>query len=66
MDEDLGLQDLVKIILVHEIEVRHNSVWVCKTIKKDKKISLAKCKSKEIFWYKQKLKKKKRGITVRL
>ena len=53
MDKDLNLQDLVQTLLVYEVKVGHSNVWVYKTIKKDRKISLAKCKSKEIFGYKQ-------------
>ena len=49
VDKDLGLQNLVQTLLVYKAEVGHNSVWVCKTIKKDKKASLVKCESKEIL-----------------
>ena len=37
VDKDLGFQDLVQTLLVYEVEVGHNSVWICKTIKKDKR-----------------------------
>ena len=40
--EHLDLQDLVQTRLVHEIEVRHNSVLICRTMKRNRKISLAK------------------------
>ena len=49
VDKDLSLQDLVQTLLVYKTEVRHSSVWVCKTINKDKKTLLAKCESKEIL-----------------
>ena len=37
VDKDLGLQNLVQTLLVYKAEVGHSSMWVCKTIKKDKK-----------------------------
>ena len=60
VDKDLDLQDLVQTRLVYKVEVGHNNVWICKAINKDRKTSLAKCKSKEILG-KEKLKKKRRG-----
>ena len=42
MDEHLGLQNLVQTRLVHKIEVRHNGVLICRTMEKNRKISLAK------------------------
>ena len=50
VDEDLDLQDLVQTCLVYKVEVGHSNVCIYKAINKDKKKSLAKCKSKEIFW----------------
>ena len=50
--EYLGLQDLVQTQLVHETEVRHNIVLICRTMKRNRKISLAKVEPiKGIFTY---------------
>ena len=37
VDKDLGFQNLVQTLLVYEAEVGYSSVWICKTIKKDKR-----------------------------
>lgn len=49
VDEDLGLQNIVHAFLVYKTEVGHSNVWVYKTIKKDSKVTLAKCYSKGIL-----------------
>lgn len=58
MNEDLGLQDIVQALFVYKAEVGHNSVWVCRIIRRDRKVTLVQYKLKEIFGINKSLKKK--------
>ena len=42
MDKHFGFQDFVQALLVYKAKVGNGSVLICKTIRKNKKISLEK------------------------
>jgi len=67
VDKHFGLQDYVQTLLVHKVEVGDRSVFVCKTIGKDKKHHQSRIMQvRGNFMHKHKQKEKEKGGNFRI